>query len=160
MQKHTRTAITAVAIAAALLPSALLADSVLKISNGDTTIELDRAQLDAMDQIAFETSTIWTDAISTFQGPSLQSLIALADIEDGAVTLSAINDYTITIPVEDITATAPIVATTIDGAAFSRRDKGPYWVVYPYDSGEEHQTEVTYSRSIWQLKSISREKDD
>jgi hypothetical protein len=32
----------------------------------------------------------------------------------------------------------------------SVRDKGPLWVIYPYDS-DDYRSEVIYSRSIWQL---------
>jgi hypothetical protein len=31
------------------------------------------------------------------------------------------------------------------------RDKGPLWVVYPYDSKPDYQSELIYVRSIWQL---------
>lgn len=36
----------------------------------------------------------------------------------------------------------------------SVRDKGPLWVIYPYDSDPALQSEVTYARSIWQLVRI------
>jgi hypothetical protein len=39
----------------------------------------------------------------------------------------------------------------MDGNAMSVRDKGPLWVIYPYDSDAAYRTEVIYSRSIWQL---------
>ncbi|RYH00603.1 oxidoreductase, partial [Salipiger sp. IMCC34102] len=34
------------------------------------------------------------------------------------------------------------------------RDKGPLWIVYPYDDTPEYRSEVIYSRSIWQLDRI------
>ena len=34
------------------------------------------------------------------------------------------------------------------------RDKGPLWIIYPYDQNTDYQTEVIYSRSIWQLDRI------
>jgi hypothetical protein len=36
----------------------------------------------------------------------------------------------------------------------SLREKGPLWIIYPFDSSPEYQTELTYSRSIWQLNRI------
>ena len=36
----------------------------------------------------------------------------------------------------------------------SLRDKGPLWIVYPFDSNPSYSTEVTYARSIWQLDRI------
>ena len=41
-----------------------------------------------------------------------------------------------------------------NGEPMSVRDKGPLWVVYNFDSNPEFQTEVMYSRSIWQLDRI------
>jgi hypothetical protein len=36
----------------------------------------------------------------------------------------------------------------------SVRDKGPLWLVYPYDSAAKYQSEVVFSRSIWQLNRL------
>ena len=38
---------------------------------------------------------------------------------------------------------------------FSRRDKGPLWIVFPYDSGAEYQTELVFGWSIWQLATLT-----
>jgi hypothetical protein len=42
----------------------------------------------------------------------------------------------------------------MDGKTMSVRDKGPLWIIYPYDSSADYRTEVVYSRSIWQLDRI------
>jgi hypothetical protein len=39
----------------------------------------------------------------------------------------------------------------------SLREKGPLWVIYPYDSDPAYRTEETYSRSIWQLNRLAAE---
>ena len=36
----------------------------------------------------------------------------------------------------------------------SVRDKGPVWVLYPFDAGAEYRTDLIYERSIWQLDRI------
>jgi hypothetical protein len=48
----------------------------------------------------------------------------------------------------------PIVAFARNGAPMPLRDKGPLWIVYPYDSNPDYQSELIYSRSIWQLDRI------
>lgn len=136
------------------------ASDLLIVESGDARIEFTTDDLAALDQISFATSTIWTEGVVKFEGPTLQSLIALAGITEGDLTLTASNDYAIQIPVDEITDTAPIVAHRINGAAFSRREKGPYWVVYPYDSDAQYKTEITYARSIWQLASIKKKHED
>jgi len=42
----------------------------------------------------------------------------------------------------------------MDGEPIGRREKGPYWLVFPYDSEAKYQSEDVYSQSIWQLVSI------
>jgi hypothetical protein len=37
----------------------------------------------------------------------------------------------------------------------SVREKGPIWMIFPYDSVEAFRTEQTYARSIWQLDRIA-----
>ncbi|CAN0586856.1 unnamed protein product, partial [Ectocarpus sp. 12 AP-2014] len=55
------------------------------------------------------------------------------------------------VPVEDAVEDGPIIAYLSNGKPMSVREKGPLWIVYPYDSDPKFQTEVIYSRSIWQL---------
>ena len=47
-----------------------------------------------------------------------------------------------------------VLAFLRNGDEMSVRDKGPLWVVYPYDSTPEYQSELIYSRSVWQLARI------
>ena len=71
--------------------------------------------------------------------------------------MTALNDYAIEVPASEAASGGPILATRVDGKPLSVRDKGPIWVIYPFDDKEAYKTEVTYSRSIWQLKSIEVE---
>jgi hypothetical protein len=50
-----------------------------------------------------------------------------------------------------------ILAHQMDGQTLTAKNKGPLFVVYPYDSKPELQTVKFYERSIWQLKSIQIE---
>ena len=34
------------------------------------------------------------------------------------------------------------------------RDKGPLWVIYPFDDDPRYRSETVYFRSIWQLNRI------
>jgi hypothetical protein len=71
------------------------------------------------------------------------------------VVAEALNGYAVEIPVADLDDKAPIVAYFINGESFSRRDKGPLWVVFPYDSDEKYKSEVNYAYSIWQLQRLT-----
>ncbi|MEP6320715.1 MAG: oxidoreductase, partial [Paracoccaceae bacterium] len=72
-------------------------------------------------------------------------------VNEGTLKATAINDYAVEIPLEDAVDGGPILAYLSNGVPMSVREKGPIWIVYPYDSDPKYQTEVIYSRSIWQL---------
>ena len=123
-------------------------------TNGDGVLRLDQTQLEALPQTEFTTSTTWTSGTPTFRGVLLADVIKAVGATGGTITLKAANDYAITMPIADVTDKAPLLAYLVDGQTMSLRDKGPVWMVYPYDSNEKFRTEETYSRSIWQLTQI------
>ena len=118
-------------------------------------VEFDLAMLHALDATSFDTSSIWTDGIHRYTGVSLYHLAAYLGIgADALLKCAAINDYVIDVPVSDAVARGPIIAYAMDGAAMSVREKGPLWLLYPFDSQPDYQSEVIYARSIWQLDRI------
>ena len=129
-------------------------DIILTVSSGMDVLSLDRSDLSKLTVTSFDTSTIWTDGIHTFTGLSVKTLIDLIGVTNGMLRATAINNYAIEIPVSDAVTEGPIIAYLMDGKEMSVRDKGPLWVVYPYDSNPNYRSEVVYSRSIWQLDRI------
>ena len=117
-------------------------------------IDFDLEMLMALDATTIETTTIWTEGPQVFQGVALNVLMDTLGVTEGTLLATAINDYTVEIPMSDAVAGGPIVAYKSNGAAMSVRDKGPLWVIYPYDSSAAYRSEVIYSRSIWQLDRI------
>ena len=126
----------------------------LQVSSGDSSVDLSLVELDAMQQVTFDTTTIWTDGIVTFSGVSLKALLKAQNVTGEMIEMVALNDYSVTIAMSEITKEAPIIATRMNGELMSVRDKGPYWVVFPYDDNPLYQSEIVYSRSIWQLNKI------
>lgn len=120
-------------------------------TNADGAMLFDLAMLDALPQESFITTTIWTDGAQTFSGPPLSAVLAAAGASGARIVARAVNDYSVEMPVAEIDARYPILATRIDGKTFGVRDKGPIWIVYPYDAGESWRTEVNFGRSVWQL---------
>lgn len=147
-------------ICAALLfltaSSAVAEDALLTLTSadGDTTA-FTRADLEAMPVTEFSTSTIWTEGVSDFTGVSLADFVAALSLEGGAFEAIAINDYAVEIPMSDAVEGGAIIAYKVDGEEMSPRDKGPLWVIYPFDQNGDYRTETYYSRSIWQLDRIN-----
>jgi hypothetical protein len=147
---------TAAGLAMMSLP--LRAETILLTVSGDVeggAYTFDDEALLALPQIEFETETIWTEGLQRFSGPSLASVLEAAGAGAGDLTLRAINDYTVAMPRAVVEAEAPIVANRIGGMPFSRRDKGPLWIVFPYDADARFRSESVYAYSVWQLTDIS-----
>ncbi|MFL4471601.1 molybdopterin-dependent oxidoreductase [Tateyamaria armeniaca] len=118
------------------------------------TLTLSLAELDAMAQVTFTTTTIWTDGDVTFSGVPLKAVLARANKKGSAVEMVALNDYKVAIPMATIEDTVPIIATRMNGEPISVRDKGPYWIVFPYDHDPKYRTETIHAFSIWQLNRL------
>lgn len=128
-----------------------LEEPLLAISLASKEIVLDRADLEALPQRSFTTTTIWTSGLQTFSGPALRSVLTASGIVTGTVELIAANEYRVSIAVDDLGAEVPILATRMNGGPFSLREKGPLWLVYPYDADPAFRSEAIYARSIWQI---------
>ena len=117
-------------------------------------LTFDRAALMALPVTTIETSTIWTDGTHSFTGVSLADLLDEIGVTEGTLLATAANNYTVEIPVSDAVQGGPIVAYLMDNAEMPLRDKGPLWIVYPFDSSADYRSELIYTRSIWQLDRI------
>ncbi|MGR3479667.1 molybdopterin-dependent oxidoreductase [Salipiger marinus] len=126
----------------------------ISVTNQDEAAVFDRAMLESMETVTFTTSTIWTEGPQTFTGVPLSELMEAVGATGSSMKATAINDYAVDIPREDWVQDGPILAYLNDGEEMPVRDKGPLWVVYPYDLNASFQSEVIYSRSIWQLDRI------
>jgi hypothetical protein len=118
------------------------------------TAEFDEGRLLALGQSSITTSTIWTEGVHVYDGVMMMTLLRYLKIEDRQLTLTALNDYSIDLPADEITTAAPILALHMDGKPMSVRDKGPLWVLFPFDRDAQYRTDINYARSIWQLNRI------
>lgn len=117
-------------------------------------VDFDMAFLQTLPSAGFETETIWTDGVQTFEGVELYSLLKHLTVDAGTLHVVAANDYAIDIPVVEVAPGGALIAYLQNGQPMSVRDRGPLWIVYPYDSDPAFRTELIYSRSIWQLTRI------
>ncbi len=114
----------------------------------------DLAMLQAMGQVRVSTGSIWTDGTHDYTGVALSALVKYLNIGAGTLTLHALNDYKADIPTAELEDNAPILAYDADGAPMPVRDKGPIWVLYPFDGDIKYRTDTVFSRSVWQLDRI------
>lgn len=126
----------------------------IALTNTGGAAVFDMAMLRELPAETFTTTTIWTEGEQEFTGVPIAALLELLGVEGGTLKATAINDYSVELPVGDESTSVALLAYERNGQEMSVRDKGPLWVVYPFDSDEALQSEVIYSRSIWQLDRI------
>lgn len=126
----------------------------LGTANDGDKARFDLAMLKALEEHSIETSTIWTEGDQVFTGVTLKALMERLDVSDGTIYARAINDYAVNIPFGDVDDGSALIAYMRNGETMSVRDKGPLWIVYPYDAAPRFRTETYHSRSIWQLDRI------
>ncbi|TVQ72746.1 MAG: oxidoreductase [Oceanospirillales bacterium] len=167
MNKHSRSwVLTTVLFLSILICPKLFAQSpegqpVLTMSGkiavtnqGDTWV-FDRAMLEALPQGKIITETPWYDEVSEFEGPLASAILEAvgADFSDN-LRVIALNDYSAVVPASDFIDHGVILAMKINGEVLRVRDKGPLFLIYPFDSDPALKTEVYYNRSVWQIKAI------
>jgi hypothetical protein len=112
------------------------------------------ADLEALGLSKTVTRTPWHDGQHTFEGVSLQTLLDHVGAHGEKIIATALNDFQTEIPLEDASKWPVIIAYKDNGVPMSIRDKGPFFVVYPFDQHKELWQEAIFNRSIWQLKSL------
>jgi hypothetical protein len=123
-------------------------------TNSDSGYEFDMAMLEQLPQYSFTTSTPWFPEPHKFSGPLMRDILTKVGAQGETLTATALNDYKVRIPMDNSTRFNLIVATHKDDKRMSVREKGPLFVLYPFDSESETQSQVYYDQSIWQLKAI------
>ena len=135
---------------------------ILSVQSGTaSSVVLSLKDLDLLPQHSFRTTTQWTEGKLAFSGPALKDILGLVDAGTDTsekIHLIAANQYEVLLDPSLLEEDVPIVATRIDGKTFGLRDKGPLWVVFPYDLDTDYQREGIYSASIWQLIEIVVER--
>lgn len=124
-------------------------------AQGRIVAHFDQAMLEALGQSGFTTSTPWHKGVVRFDGvPGKAVMEAVMAKRSGIAQAVALNDYASSVPVEDFLQHKLLLALKLNGAYMTVRDKGPLFIVYPYDSDAALRQETYYTRSVWQLRRL------
>lgn len=116
--------------------------------------DFDMAMLSRLPQTSFSTRTPWYAEARRFTGPLLRDVLAAAGAKGTTLRVGALNDYRVDLPTDDAQRFPLIVARLLDGEPMQVRDKGPLFLLYPFDTLPELRSATYYSRSAWQLRTI------
>jgi hypothetical protein len=123
-------------------------------TNKDGAAVFDREMLESLGMETITTTTPWHKGTVTFEGVPMAKVMELVGAKGKTVKALALNDYVTQIPMEDFAKFGVILALKRDGEYMPVRDKGPLFIVYPYDSKPELKSQTYYGRSAWQLKRL------
>lgn len=135
-------------------PVVLTVSGKVRSPNDGSAAQFDMPMLEHLPQTRFTTRTPWYARARNFSGPLLRDVLAAAGAQGTRIQAIALNDYRVDIPWDDAQRHDVIIALRIDDAPMAVRDKGPLFVIFPFDADPELRTQVYYNRSIWQLRKI------
>jgi hypothetical protein len=123
--------------------------------NEAATARFDRGMLEALGISTFTTATPWYDHPVTFEGVRMAKVMEAVRGTGDTIICTALNDYETRIPISDFTTFDVLLAMKRDGEYMPVRDKGPLFIVYPFDSDPVLRNQRYYGRSAWQLSRIA-----
>lgn len=126
----------------------------ISTTNKDGEAQFDRPMLEQLGLVTVETSTPWYNGPVKFEGVSLDKLMKLVGASGERAVVVALNDYSSEIPVADFAKYNVILALKRNGEYMPVKDKGPLFVIYPFDSMPELKSQTYYGRAVWQVAKI------
>ncbi|MCJ8313075.1 MAG: hypothetical protein HRU38_13085 [Saccharospirillaceae bacterium] len=140
-------------ISSLLLSMQVLSDN-LELITQNQNYQYNVAQLLEVQNKELTTLTPWTKGEPTFKGLDLITLLQKHNIKSGQLTFTALNDYTITITVKDLIDAQAFLSMYQDNKILRVREKGPFWLIFPWSYRSELINTTVSSWAIWQIKSI------
>lgn len=145
-------------LATFLLPGAAAADGRSLEVTGAIARPVPRilglADLDALGTAELVTRTPWTQGPQHFGGLPMARLLAAVGAHGTTLRAVALNDYAVTMPAAAMVEDAAFLATRRDGVPLAVRDRGPFWIVFPWSSRPDLDTALHRQRSVWQVHRI------
>lgn len=133
----------------------LTIDGMINACNDGLSVEFDRAMVEALPQHEVKTENPWDHGLLTYEGVLLRDLMNYVKADGKTLSFVALNDYRADMPLDDVRKYDVILAYKRDGTDLSVRDKGPFFVVFPFTDVPELDTEARYAQSVWQVNRIT-----
>ncbi|GAA3942606.1 hypothetical protein [Litoribacillus peritrichatus] len=129
----------------------------LTLIHQNTKHTVNQSEFHALTNQSLVTITPWTDEPHTFQGATLASLLKHFKIEGKIAKAKALNDYVVEIDLQKAIAANAFVVSHIDNQPMRVRNKGPFWIIFPWSEQPELNDRQYQDWSIWQMIEINVE---
>src|SRR5258705_5443302 len=134
----------------------LTVDGKIGVKNSGDTIQMDMPTIESAGLVDYNVMDPFEKKPTVFRGVLMSDLLDLWKVDSAATTLTmvALNDYKVDVPIPDLRKYPVIFAVQQDGNYMPVATRGPAMLVYPYDN-------FTFDRQkyddfwIWQIKSIT-----
>ncbi|MBC7726676.1 MAG: hypothetical protein H7242_03540 [Microbacteriaceae bacterium] len=126
----------------------------LRQPNHGAVAVFDMAMLERLPRSSFSTRTPWYTQARRFTGPLLRDVLSAAGGHGSVIRASALNGYRVDIPLDEAQRYDMLVARLLDDKPMPVRDKGPLFIIYPFDRHASLRNALCFSRCVWQLNSI------
>lgn len=132
----------------------LVVKGAISHTNAPGEARFDYAMLAELGLVTEQIDTEWTPAGAVFEGIRARKLVEAVGASGRRVRVTALNDYSVSVPFEDLADYDTILATSRDGQRLRLRNQGPVWLMYvPHDRPDELQTVINH-RMVWQLQTL------
>ncbi|AEY00817.1 oxidoreductase molybdopterin binding protein [Oceanimonas sp. GK1] len=113
-------------------------------------------ELRALPQGEITTAHPWSEQPRTYRGLDLSALLdtLFAHGKIRTLYLEALNGFSVAVDWQTVAPYGPLLAWSENGRLMSRRDKGPLWLILPYDQAPELQQAEFLHYMAWQLRYI------
>ena len=122
--------------------------------NDGKTAAFDLQMLESLSGRKASMETPWTKGTTEFQGPLLRAILEAAGADGKMLKVKALNDYTSDVPMADAYDIDTMLALRMNSKLMSVREKGPLFLIYPFDKNPELYNEKYFSRSVWQIMEV------
>ena len=106
-------------------------------TNVDGQAHFDRAMIEALPSGSIVTSNHILDKAVTYTGPKLEDLLLRLGANSQTIRVTALDEFTALISREDIVKYGVLLATHENSRQLTIDDRGPFFVVFPFDEYEE-----------------------
>lgn len=118
-------------------------------SGGKAT--LDMGMLKDLGVRSFKTKTPWLEGVSEFYGVMMSDVMTAAGATGQIVEAFAADDYSNEIARVDFEKYNVILVLFMDGKRLDPEDKGPLWIMYPFDAHPTIDIDEKSAHAVWQL---------
>ncbi|MFN4142534.1 molybdopterin-dependent oxidoreductase [Aestuariivirga sp.] len=123
--------------------------------NVENRVDFDLAMIEALPKTVVKTENPWEQGVVSYEGVLLRDFLAHVKAEGSILRIEALNDYRSDITAADAEAYDVILAYKREGNYMPVREKGPFFVVFPFTDLPSLATEERFGQSVWQVSRIT-----